>query len=191
MRDVRWFEVGALHEPDVQPVRDQPLEVGGRAKEVGLQDDADVVVSVVAQALVEVERRRDARALLHVDLQAHAELKQAARALEHQLVVELDAQVRELERHVGVKALFAESGDLAGVFRLVRIDLGRGQRVVVEEPGQAPHALRVAFAEDGDDLVEGLGGDEAAGAEPHSIARHEAIHARALGRAKNGGAREH
>src|SRR3954462_8816363 len=83
-------------------------EIRGRAMQVALQDDADVVAPTRAQTLVETERRVDDRALLHVDPQAHAEVEQARGAREHQLVVEGDAEMGQLERDVGVQPFLHE-----------------------------------------------------------------------------------
>ena len=65
-RDVRRLVVGAFHEPDGGREREQRLEVGRRAAQVGLQAHADARVGG-ADCLEQLQRRVHIAGLLHVD----------------------------------------------------------------------------------------------------------------------------
>ena len=190
----RRLEVGALDEPHVEPERQQAVEVITGAAQVALQHDADVVAAALAQPPVQVERGVHDGALLHVDAQPHVALagvvEQARDALEHQLVIEVHAEVRELETDVGGEPFVGQSRDLARVLAFVDGDLRRRQRIVVEEPGDGPGALGVELAENRDDLVEGLGRDELPRAEPHAVAGDQPVDPRALRCPQDGAARD-
>lgn len=102
--------------------------------------------------------------------------------LEHEVAIDVDAEVRQLEAHVGVEPLGGQAVDLTRVLGLVPGDINRRPRVVVEEPRDAAHSEPVQLAHDGDDLVQVLGGHEAACAETHPVAGDESADALALGR---------
>src|SRR5690606_18579418 len=65
--DLRRLQVGALHDTQVGLVLHQHLQVALGAVEVGLEDDADVVVAGAAQVAVDQQGDIDAAGLLHVD----------------------------------------------------------------------------------------------------------------------------
>ena len=173
--------------------REQALEVVRRAVEVRLEHRADAVVAGVAEALVDPQRHVDVLRLLHVDAEERAELAGARdESLDvrvRDLLVEGEAEVRELERDVRLQLLRDEALDdllvLGG-------DGGRALGVrdrLAEERRVRVQARVVELAQHGDALVERLAGDEASGADAPAVALHETLEASALGRVQDRGPR--
>ena len=98
----------------------------------------------------------------------------------------MDAEVGQLEADVGVESLRGEAVDLARVLGLVAGDVRLRAGEVVEEPGHAAHPGAVQGAHDRDDLVQVLGGHEAARAEPHPVPRDQTADPLALGGGQDG-----
>ena len=126
--DLRRLEVGALHEAEIRREREQLGEVALRADEVRLEHGADAVVTRLAQPPVDPERRVDDARLLHVDPheapEALGHVHDALDVRVRELLVELEAEMRELERDVDGQRLGVEPLEDAPV--LVRDRLGLG-----------------------------------------------------------------
>ena len=106
------------------------------------------------------------------------------------LLVEGEAEVRELERDVRLQLL----GDEALDDRLVLVGdgggaLGVGDRLAEQRRVRVQPRV-VEPAQHADALVEGLAGDEAARADPPAVALHEPLQSRAVGRVQDRGARQ-
>ena len=108
-RDRVGLEVRTLDDAEVGSAREEALEVGGRAVEVGLKHGAHAVVPRVAEALEETERQVDVLRLLHVDADEGSELAGARyESLDvgvRDLLVEGQPEVRELECDVRLQLL--------------------------------------------------------------------------------------
>ena len=99
------LRVCALHEPNGGVERQQRCDVGLRAAQVRLQTHADVRV-IGAHAPVDVERRIDERALLHVDPDHVAErfrtLDDGAQVYFACILRDVESELRELDRDLRV-----------------------------------------------------------------------------------------
>ena len=168
------LQVRALDEAEVRCEVEQRLEIVGRSVEVGLEHGADVVESRLAQPAEDAERRVDELRLLHVDSDERPLLEQAAEVLEGQLLVDVEAEVRELQRHIRLQPFRGNAVDHLPVGRDDRVGLCRFEHALAEQRGVRREALLVQPAEDGDALVERLAGDEARGPEPAAMPADEA-----------------
>ena len=172
----------------------QALQVVGRAVQIGLEHGPDGVVTGVAESLVDAQRHLDVVRLLHVDADERLELfRPACQALDvlvRELLVEGEAEVRELECDVRLQLL----GDEALDDRLVLGSDGGGALGVrdrlAEQCRVRVQAVVVEPPEHRDARVERLACDEASRADPLAVALHEALHARALGRMEDRGSRQ-
>ena len=88
------------------------VEVVGRAVEVGLQHGADVVEALFAQPAVDAQRRVDELRLLHVDADERSPRSSScAMFVVRELLVDLEPEVRELQRDVRAQLLRGDALD--------------------------------------------------------------------------------
>src|SRR5581483_8448523 len=155
------------------------------AVEVGLEDGADVVVTALAQAPVDAERRVDVGGLLHVDPDEVAErrgvLDELGEVAERELLVDRETEMGELERDVRPESLGGDPVEQ----RPVRVDdgtrFGLVAHALAEERRVRQEAVVVQAAEDRHRGVEALACDEAGGAEPEAVALHEPLQPAVVG----------
>ena len=114
MRDRRGLEVGALDDAQVRLEREQPLEVGRRAVQVRLQDDADVLVPARSSGArrSRVWHRRSSTApcrCARTGRDGPRGLTIRSRLSIRRLLVERQSEVCELERDVRAQSLSGAS----------------------------------------------------------------------------------
>ena len=194
MRNGRGLEIRAFDHAQVRLELQETLEVGGRAVQVRLQDDADILVPAPPQALVDLEGRGDEPRLLHVDPHELAETAGVGddplEVVVRRLGVERESEVRELESDVRAQAFVSKSIE----DRFVRGDGrcgpgGVGNRLTEERRVRVQPGV-VQSAQYGHALVERLPGDEASGSEPHAVTVDDPSQQGAVGRAQDGGSRK-
>ena len=114
-RDVRRLDVDPLAEAHVRAEVGERVDVVDRPAQVGLEDDADVLVAGLAQLAVEAERVVGAARVLHVDAdEVPAPGRVADDALEvgaAELVAELQPERGQLHAHVRVEAALLDVGE--------------------------------------------------------------------------------
>ena len=185
--DLRRLEVRALDEAKVRRERQQRGEVGLAAEEVRLEDGADVVVAARRAGGGRCGASASTwRRLLHVDADEVARRCAACSTSSatfrvRELLVDREAEVRELERDVRPQPLGVRCGRAARGRRRRRRGVSASSRtpsprsvVFVSRP------LLVQPPQDGDRRVEAFAGDEARGAEPEAVPLHEPLQARAV-----------
>ena len=133
--------------------------------------------------------RVDDSRLLHVDPDEAAEALGDFHDLLHvrvrDLLVELEAEVGQLQRDVARQLLRVETLEHAAVFARDRLGLAAVADALAEQRGIRVEPLIGEATEDGDALVDVLTGDEARRAEPHPVAAHEALHMAVVGGAQD------
>ena len=135
-------------------------------------------MACLAQPPVDRERRVDDARLLHVDADERAErlgdLHDALDVGVRQLLVELEAEVRELERDVAGKLLGVEALENASVLVRHGLRVGAVTDALAEERGVRMEPLAGEAAQHDHALVERLAGHEPARPEAHAVPVHEA-----------------
>src|SRR5829696_2218977 len=184
-RHLRRLEVRALYDPQVRVQRQERLEVARRAVQVRLEDGPDVVEACLAQPPVRAQRRVDVPRLLHVDADEGAAAARVLDEPEHvrvrELLVDVEAEVGELQRHVAAQPLVGEPVDDRNVLRRHALRLGLVADALAEERRVRRQPLLVQAAQDGHRLVDRLARDEATRAELHPVSPHRPPRARAVG----------
>ena len=103
------LDVDPLAQPDVRPQVGKRTDVVDRPAQVGLEDDADVVVPGVAQLAVEPQRVVGRARVLHVDADEVADLGRVGHDLLEvaaaEAVAELEPERRQLHAHVRVQVV--------------------------------------------------------------------------------------
>ena len=192
IRDVGGLEVRALDDAQVRTQRKERGQVVLAPVQVRLQHRPDAFEALLSQPAVAAQRRVDERRLLHVDPDEGPEalrvLYEPLYVRVRELVIELEAEVRELERDVRAQPFRDEPRDRL----LVRRDDGLRLRLVAHPLAEERRVRRepalVQPAQYGDALVKGLAGHEPPGAEPHAVLRDEALDPGAVGCGEDGAA---
>ena len=122
-----------------------------------------------AEAAVDPERCVDELRLLHVDADERPFAEQPAHVRVRELLVDLEPEVRELQRDVRAQLLGRDPVEHLLVRRDDPLGLPRLEDALAEQRRVRVQPLLVQAAEHGDALVERLAGDEARGAEPHAV----------------------
>ena len=166
IRKLRRLEVRALHKPQVGAQREQGRQIGLGAVEVRLQHGADVLVARLTEAAVDPQGRLDQARLLHVDPN---EVPELARPLDEaldvhvgQLLVELEAEMSELERDVDREPLGRDALQDLPVARDDGVGLDLAPDALAEQRRVRVKALRRQLLERRDTVVERLTGDDIA-----------------------------
>ena len=168
--DGRRLLVGALHEPDARAERVHPLHVRLAARQGRLQHDAGVVVALVPHGLEHVERDVHVGRVLHVD--AHEEVvrpgrvEDAAQVVEAGRPVDVQAELRELQRDVALDAGRHDAVDDRQVGARGRVGLRGVGHALAELVERDEHAARLDGARGFEGLVDRLARDEPVGEAP-------------------------
>jgi hypothetical protein len=164
--DLRRLVVRALAEADARGNLQQLPHVAVGAPQVRLDDDADVVEAELrAQAAEDVERDLGHARVFHV----HADEVAAARGLFDdgarvavgQLRVDVEAELRELDRDVRVDARLVDARENLQVLAHLLLGLGDARHRLVEVVERGRAAGGVEPADGGDGLLDVLARDEA------------------------------
>ncbi len=118
-RDRRRLLVRALAQPHAALRLDRALDVGGRAVQIALQHDADVLRIRRIEPLVEqAQRALGVRARLHVEPHERPVVPRAGQDVVHdrdaELLGDVEPHRRELDRHVGVEPALVDAVEHAG-----------------------------------------------------------------------------
>ena len=150
-----------------------------------MEDGADVEVTLLAQRAEDPQGRIDERRLLHVEANEVAEPRSMGDELADvracELLVEREAEVRQLERHVDLEPLGRDPVEDLPVGDDDRARLGLVRNALSEDGCVGLEAFLVQPSQDDDRVVERLAGDEARRSEAHPVPAHHALKARALG----------
>src|SRR5882672_2628757 len=163
VRDLRRLLVGALAEADAVAAGDRLLDVGGRAVQVRLEDDADVVVGL-AEAAEQVQRPLRVLRAFHVDADEAADLargvQQAGHVLPAELPRDVEAEHGQLDRDVALDLRGDPPQEL-----LVRLRAADGglpvEDVFAQQVEGGPDAARVELPAGGDGRLRVRTGHEA------------------------------
>ena len=153
-------------------------------REVRLENGADLVEPALSEPTVDAERRVDELRLLHVDPDEAAAfgcvLDEQAHVLEREFFVDLEPEVRQLQRGVGAEVVCGDPVEHGAVGPDDVARLARLEHALAEQRRVGIEALVVQRSQHSGALVERFARDEASGAEPLAVAPDEPLHARAV-----------
>jgi hypothetical protein len=177
-----WTNATSFGSRYARPERVHAFEVGRRASQIGLQDDADRVVPVAPQGFEDSQRDVRVGGALHVDANEESgrvgAREDLAQVVGGARFVHVEPELRELERQVALDARVDDGLDDVQVCARRGIGLRQGGDALAEEVECQVQAL-IGDRPAGDDgLLDGFTGDEPsreAALSPHPVAGGKAL----------------
>ena len=134
--DTRRLAIGALHQPHARAERVQPVDVGGAARQTGLDHGADVAMAQPPHGLEHAQRRLGVGRVLHVDADeepvAGGRLEDAPQVVGGGRPVDVQTQLGELQREVALHARARSPG--RSIWRYSRVAASASSSVATLSP---------------------------------------------------------
>jgi hypothetical protein len=173
------LQVRALHEANARTQMIDARHVVRRSHQHRLQDNSDVAIALAPERLEDLQRHIRIRRILHVDPDEEAVLRggleDAPQVIDRGRPIDVQAQLRQLDRHIALDARPHDGVEDAQV--LARGSIGflcrRGALTEIIERDEQPLVLDAANGRNG--LIDRFARDEPAGKPlgSHAVARCE------------------